>query len=427
MKVNVKNLPNCGKEMSVEVPADRVQTEVDALYERIAREAKIDGFRKGKAPLNIVRQRFKENVKREVTDEIMPRFFQQALDEEKLVPVSKPRVKDFHFEEGEPLKFTANFEVRPDFSLKNYKGIKVKKESVEVTESDVDRVVESLRERVAQYNPVEDRPLAKDDLALIDFEGRKNGVPFEGGKAERYPLRVGSGDMIPGFEDALLGMRKGETKTFPIQFPKDYPQKDLAGQKTEFTVTLQEIKERKLPPVDDEFAKSVSGSDTVAAMRERILAQLKKNRENEQRSKMLEQVLEKLLKDHKFDVPETWVSMETFQLIRHNIQQMRQHGVDPNRWDEKEKKEFNERMKSQADRNVRVAVLVDRVAEAENVECKGSDWEAYLAKVAADSGQSVEAVKQYVKQQGNEDQLKDRIRHEKTMDLLLDVANIEQK
>jgi len=427
VNIKVKSLPGCTKEIDVEVPADQVRVEVEALYERIAKEAKLAGFRKGKAPLPIVKQRFKDSVKEEVTHDILPKFFRTVLEKEDIHPVSQPRIKEYQFTEGASMTFTALVEVQPDVALKNYKGLKIQKELVEVTAQDVDQALENVRDQMAQFIPVDKRAVAKNDLALIDFEGRVGGTPFEGGKAEKYPVSVGSGNMIPGFEDQLVGISKGEKKVFNVKFPADYPKKELAGQDAEFTVTVQEIKEKKLPALDDDFAKEVAQCDTVVSLKEKVQVQLKADRENEQRSKMIEQLVDRLLKDHEFEVPESWVAVESRQMIQEGIQRLRQNHVEPNQWTEEQKKEYMEGMRKQADRNVKMAILVDRIAEVEKISCEPADWDSYLEKIAASSNQPVESIKQYVKKQNNEDSLKSRIRHEKALDFLLDASKVEAK
>lgn len=290
MKVSVNNVSGCTKEVHVEVPVETVQTKIDSIYQRISKEAKLPGFRKGKAPLDVIKKQYKSTAREEMVHHELPEFFRAVLIDQKIDPVAQPQITHLQFEEGTPLKFVAMVEIKPEFELKEYKGIKIKKAKTEVKEEEVDKALEGLREQLAQFVPVEGRVVKEDDLAVIDFDGKIGGKPFEGGKATRYPVLLGSGSMLKDFENGLIGVGLGETKTFKITFPQDYGKKDVAGQEAEFTVIVQEIKEKKLPMVDNDFAKDVGKSETVKELREKLESQIKSNKEVEQRTKMVEQI-----------------------------------------------------------------------------------------------------------------------------------------
>lgn len=425
MKVSVNNVSGCAREVHVEVPAETVQTKVDDIYGRISREAKLPGFRKGKAPLDVIKKQYKSAVREEVLQHELPEFFRTALIENKIDPVAQPQISNLQFEEGSPLKFMARVEIKPEFQLKDYKGLKIKKDKTSVSEEEVDKAVENLREQMAQFIPVEDRPAKKDDLVVMDFEGKIGGKPFEGGKATRYPVLLGSNNLLKDFETNLEGMKKGEIKTFKINFPKDYGKKEIAGQEAEFTVTAHEIKEKKLPLVDNEFAKDVGKCETVKELREKMEAQIKSSKEVEQRSKMVEQIGEKLLGLHPFDVPVSLVNMEQQRLVQQGIERLKRQGIDANNLSDDQKKEFVEKLRPVAQKNVQMAMIVEKIAGAENIHTEDKDLEAYYAKIAQSSGQPVDVVKRYLKQQGDLESIKEWIQYEKALDYLIAQAKID--
>lgn len=425
MKVSVTNVSGCSREVQVEVPADTVQGRVDDLYSRISKDAKLPGFRKGKAPLAAIKKQYKEAVREQILQHELPEFFRTALVDQKIDPVAQPQISHLQFEEGAPLKFIATVEIKPEFQLKDYKGIKVKKETTSVKEEEVDKALDGLREQMAQFIPVEDRPAKSDDLVVIDFEGKIDGKPFEGGKASRYPVLLGSGGLLKDFEANLTGVKKEESKTFKITFPQDYGKKDVAGKEAEFTVTLHEIKEKKLPVADNDFAKDVGKCETVKELREKLETQIKAHKEVEQRSKMVEQIGEKLLSLHPFDVPVSLVNQEQQRLVQQGVDRLKRQGIDANKLTDEQKKEFVENLRPVAQKNVQMALIVEKISGAENIHADDKDLEAYYAKVAQSSNQPVDVVKRYLKQQGEPEAIKEWIQYEKALDYLIAQAKIE--
>ncbi len=425
MKVSVNDVSGCTKEVHVEVPAEAVQSKVDDIYRRIIKEAKLPGFRKGKAPLNEIRKQYKSTVREEVVHHELPEFFRTALVEQKIDPVAQPQITHLQFEEGSPLKFVAMVEVKPPFKLKDYKGLKIKKESTKVSEEEVDKAVEALREQLAQFIPVEDRVSQDDDLVVIDFEGKIDGKPFDGGKATHYPVLLGSQGLLKDFEKGLTGMRKGETKAFKITFPEDYGKKDVSGKEAKFTVVLHEIKAKKLPMVDNDLAKEVAKVETVKEMREKLEAQIKANKELEQRSKLVEQLGKLLLEEHKFDIPVSLINMEQQRLVQQGVERLKNQGIDVNKLTDEQKKDFVEKLRPTAEQNVHMALIVEKIADAEGIHCDEKDFTAYLEKVSKNVNQSTDTVKRYLQQQGNLESVKEWIQYEKALDFLIEKAKVE--
>ncbi len=314
---------------------------------------------------------------------------------------------------------------KPESELKDYKGFPVKKGNTEISEGDLDKAMGNLREHFAQFTPVEDRPSRMDDLLTIDFDGKIDGKPFEGGKASGNAVLLGGQNLLKDFEDHLVGMKKGETKTFPLTFPADYSKKEVAGKSAEFTVTLTEIKEKKLPALDDEFAKAAGNAATLSELQEKLKVQLKANREVEERGKMVEQVGEQLMKAHPFDIPLSLVHAEQQRLIQQGVERMRSQGFDARKLTDNQKTEFVESLRPVAEKNVHMALIVERIAEAEKIRCEERDFEAYLDRVSKGLNQPVEAVRGYIHQKGNKEGVQEMIQYEKTLDFLVAASKIE--
>jgi trigger factor len=425
VKVSINKVSGCTREVHVEVPAEDVQNKVDGIYGRISREAKLPGFRKGKAPLEVIKKQYKSAVREEIIHHELPEFFRTALVDQKIDPVAQPQISHLQFEEGAPLKFIATVEIKSEFQLRDYKGLKIKKEKTSVKEEEVDKALGDLREQLAQFVPVEDRPSKLDDLVVVDFDGKIGGKPFEGGKSSHYPVLLGSNGLLKDFETNLIGIKKNESKTFKVNFPQDYGKKEVAGQEAEFTITVHEIKEKKLPMIDNDFAKDVGKCETVKDLRDKLESQIKSIKEVEQRSKMVEQIGEKLLELHPFDVPVSLVNMEQQRLVQQGVDRLKRQGVDANKLSEDQKKEFVEKLRPVAQKNVHMALIIEKITETEKIICEGKDLEAYYARVAQSSNQPIDVVKRYLKQQGNVESIKEWIQYEKTLDYLISQSKIE--
>ena len=425
MKVSVSDVSGCTKEVHVEVPAEMVQDKVNELYQRISRDAKISGFRKGKAPLDVIKKQYKSNVREEMVQHQLPEFFRTALIDNKIDPVAQPQITHLQFEEGASMKFVATVEIKPVFELKNYKGLKLKKEDTKVKEDEVDKALDGLKDQMAEFIPVEDRAAKNDDLAVIDFEGKIGGKAFEGGKATHYQVLLGAQGLLKDFESNLMGMKKGETKSFKLTFPEDYGKKDVAGQEAEFTVTLQDIQEKKLPVVDNDFAKKVGQAESVKELREKLESQIKAHKEADQRSKMIEQIGEILISDHAFDIPGSLINMEQQRLVQQGVERLKNQGIDVNKLPEEQKRDFVGKLRPVAQKNVHMALIAEKIAEAEKIKCEDKDYDAYVEKISQNVHQPADAVKRYLAQQGNLESIKEWIQYEKTLDYLIDQAKVE--
>ncbi len=425
MKVSVKEVSGCAREIEVEIPAEKVQERVDKLYEQISEGAKLPGFRKGKVPLTVIKKEYKSNVRDEMVKHQLPDFLRLALVEEKIDPVAEPRITHYMFEEGSPMKFMATVEVKPTFELKEYKSLKVKKEKTGVEPEEVDKTIETIRQQQADFIPVEGRAAKTDDLVIIDFEGQIDGQTFEGGKANRYPVLLGSESLLKDFEANLIGLKAGETKRFKIMFPPGYGNEKIQNKEAEFTVTLRELKEKKLMDLDDAFAMKIGKFQSLQEMKERVAADLKSHKEVEQRGKLVEQIAEKLITDHPLELPMSLVIMEQQRLIQQGVERLKNQHVDAGKWTEAQKKEFVESLRPIAQKNVHMALLVEKISEKEKIQCEPKDFDAYLVRIAQNSQQTPEAVKKYLAEQNRVESVKEWIQYEKTLDFLIASSQID--
>ena len=322
MQVTVKTTEGLGREMQVQVPAEKFQTAFDQRIEELSTKVKIDGFRKGKVPLKVVKQRYAADVTNEVTEEIVRNAYIDALKQEDLKPLLvSPHFHPEPVKLGEDISFKANFEVYPDVKIADINKIKVERVSAELGKDDISKVIDSLRDQHADWETVE-RAAKEDDQVVIDFLGKVDDVPFDGGKAEKYPLKLGSNSMIPGFEEQIIGIKAGcENREIKVDFPEDYRNTELAGKAAVFEITAHEVQQKDLPEVNDDFAaKALREGATVADLNSDVEKHLQRELEQHQKAALKKAVMDGLLEKHEFDVPNALVDQEIEVLAKQAMQ-----------------------------------------------------------------------------------------------------------
>lgn len=372
MKVQLEELSSTRRRLEVEVPAERVREVLQGIYKELRQKAVLKGFRKGKAPLSLVKTLYKDWIEKEAVSRLIEQTLPEVLRQEALEPVVYPEVRPGSIREEAPFIYTALVEVKPEVKLNRYKGFKLQvKRPKELTDEDVQREIESMREYMAQMRPLEEqREVREGDWVLLDFEAYRDGRLVEGGKAENHLIEAGSGRMVAGFEEALIGMVPGQEKEFRLRMPEDHPRKDLAGQELTFRVKVKELKKRVLPPLDDEFAKEL-GFQGLEELKQKVREDLKRRLDEERQGFLRQKVLEALLEENPVEVPESLVRLragELFERIRARI------GGVP---EEKVKEVFGQCL-SIAERELKAAYLVEEVAKLEGVEVKEEEVEAQL-------------------------------------------------
>ena len=417
----------CKREIELEIPAENVSKATDKVARDLARVARIPGFRPGKAPVTLIRRRFAGDIQGEVLQSLVPEYLEKALDEKKLVPVTRPEVDKVEFKEGEPLKFRAVFEVLPEFELGEYKGLEIQVDAVEAGEPQVDKVVEEMRERAATFVPVEGRAAKDGDYSLIKLSG----MPEGGGdpvEADNIMCHIGAEETLESFTENLRGANSGETKKFQSKYPDDYPDQKLASKTYDYSVDVLAIKEKKLPEANDEFAKDAageaSGVTTVAELRKKILENLEAAKEEQQSSQAREKILEALVKKHDFPVPEALVEHQMDVRLERTVRSLTAQGVDP-RAVNVDWVSLRRRQHDRAVDDVKAELLLDRIADAEKIEATDEDVEKEISALAEHSGESATALRARLTKQGALDRMKSKLRSDKTIEWLYRNTRIE--
>ena len=417
----------CKREIELEIPAENVTKATDKAARDIARVARIPGFRPGKAPVTLIRRRFAEDIQGEVLQSLVPEYLEKALDEKKMIPVTRPEVDQVEFKEGEPLKFRAVFEVLPEFELGDYKNIGVQVDLVEAGEPQVDKAIEEMRERAATFLPVEGRPAKDGDFVLIKLNGTPvgEGEPVE---ADNIMCHVGAEETLESFTENLRGASAGETKKFRTEYPADYPDEKLKGKTYDYSVEVQAIKEKKLPEVNDEFAKEVAGEaagvTNLAEMRKKILGNLEASKEQQQSGQAKDRILEEIVKRHDFPVPQALVEHQMDIRLERAARSLAAQGVDP-RTVNIDWKAMRNGQHDRAVNDVKAELLLDRIASAEKIDVTDEDVDKELALIAENSGESATTLRARLTKQGSLDRMKSKLRSDKTIDWLYRNARIE--
>ena len=417
----------CKRELELEIPAENVSKATEKVARDLAKVARVPGFRPGKAPVTLIRRRFAEDIQGEVVQSLVPEYLEKALGEKNLIPVTRPAVDKVDFKEGEPLRFRAVFEVLPEFELGDYKNLAVSIDAVETGDGQVDKTIEEMRERVATFVPVEGRAAKDGDYVLIKLSG----IPVGGGEpvqADNIMCHIGAEETLESFTENLRGTSPGDTKKFRSQYPDDYPDQKLAGKAYDYTVEVQGIKEKKLPELNDEFAKDAAGEkggfSTLAEMRELITKDLEAAKEDQQQSQAREKILEALVKQHDFPVPEALVEHQMDVRLERTVRTLAAQGVDP-RAVNVDWVALRKRQHDRAVDDVKAELLIDRVAEAEKIDATDEEVEKQIEALAERGGESATALRARLTKQGALDRMKSKLRSDKTIDWLYRNTRIE--
>jgi trigger factor len=418
---------NCKRELELEIPAENVQKAAEKVARDLARVARIPGFRPGKAPVTLIRRRFADDIQGEVVQSLVPEYLEKALDEKNLIPVTRPEVDKVEFKEGEPLRFRAVFEVLPEFDLGDYKNLEVNVDAIEIGETQVSKALDEMRERAATYVPVEGRAAKDGDFVLMKLVG----TPIGGGdpvQADNILCHLGAEETLESFTENLRGTQPGDTKKFQSKYPEDYPDPKLAGKTYDYSVDVQGIKEKKLPELNDEFAKDTAGETggftTIAEMRKKILDNLEAAKGQRQQAQAREKILELLVKRHDFPVPEALVESQMDTRLERVVRSLAAQGVDP-RAVNVDWVSLRRRQHDPAVDDVKAELLLDRIASAEKIEATDEDVEKEITSLAERSGESATALRARLTKQGALDRMKSKLRSDKTIEWLYRTARIE--
>jgi trigger factor len=420
VKVAVEELEACKRRLAVEAPADVVQKEWERAYGRVQKQARLPGFRKGHVPRSLVKLHFADDVRREVAEHLIPDVYRQALSEARLDPVNEPDLTEVKLEENAPLSFVAVVEVKPAIALGEYKGVEVQHAASAVTDDEVAATLEQMREQQAEFRAV-DRAAAAGDLAVVDYTLRPN--DHEATTANGYHFVIGSGAVMPEIDAAAAGMKAGEQKDVTLRFPDDHRIESLRGKAGTATLKVSEVKEKILPPLDDELAKSLGEFETLEALRTEVRKQLEARREAEQRRELDDKVVGAVLQRHEFTVPDAMVMRQIAHQVEHARDRLRRQGLDPDKvpWDVPK---LVGELRPGAEQGVKRSLLLEAIADKEGLAAPDEEVEAEVEKIARASQRPAPAVRRMMEKSGDLEALRMGLRERKTLDFLIQHATV---
>jgi trigger factor len=414
----------CKRELTIEVPNEVVNDEREKIVARYAKLARIPGFRKGKVPASVVRQRFAEEIKSDVVEALVPRYFRDEAQKQNLVPISQPRVTDLHLHDGEPLKFTAEFEIFPEFEVAAYDDIKPETIDTTVTEDDVERALTNLRLQKATYNAVEEgRPLADGDFAVVGFRGTAKDTEAEADakpvEVDEVMVEVGGENTIPEFSENLRGAKAGEKRAFDVKYADDFSDKRLAGKTMTYDMEVKSIKTRTVPEPTDEFAKELGAElETYEALRNRLRDNMKAEKEHEAEHQGKDKIVAELVERNNFPIPEAMVDQQIDIRLERGLRALAAQGMNAEAMKQMDFGRLRAGQREGAQREVRAALILEQIAEKEKIEVTDEEVEQEVEALALQSKQPVEQVRERLTKDGALDRIRHRIRNEKALNYL---------
>jgi trigger factor len=420
MRVEVTDVEACKRRVAVEAPLEVVNKEWEQAYGRVQKQARLPGFRKGHVPRSLVKVHFADEVRREVAEHLIPEVYRQALSEARLDPVNEPDIQDLRLEEGAPLSFVALVEVKPAIALNDYTGVEIEHAPTSITTERVDETLERMREQQAEFRAV-DRPAAPGDLVIVDYtlniEGR------DPSSQTGYAFVIGDGSVMREIDEATVGLRAGDSRQVGFRFPDDHQREELRGTPGTADLKLVEVKEKILPTLDDELAKSMGQFEDLAALRAEVQRQLESRQASEDQHTLEDKVIDAVLGRHEFGVPDSLVMRQIAHQVEHARERMRRQGLDPDRlpWDYDK---LITDLRPGAERAVRRALLLEAVAEREGLAPTDADLDAEVEKIAQAGQRPAPAVRRMMEKSGDLEALRRGLRERMALQFLIDRAQI---
>lgn len=417
----------CKKELVIEIPVDVVRREAEIVTAQYARLARIPGFRPGHAPRTLVWRRFQEDIRNEIVQSLVPKFFDTAVKGQKWSVAGRPSFDELKFEDDQPLTCKATFEVYPEVELKEYRGLEVKEEVKPVTDADVDRALEELRQHAATFEVVQDRASKDDDYLAVSYQGRDVEAP------EAPPIDVrdglvhlgGKGTLAP-FTENLRGAKPGEAREFEVSYPENYPHKSLRSKTFHYRVEIQGIKKKVIPSLDDEFAKSVSDLSMLEQLRGKVREDLNEGRKREAKKTARQGLLDQLVKLHDFPVPDVLVEAELDRKLERLLLQLASQGIDP-RTTEIDWRKIREEARPEAEKDVRASLILKRVAAAEKIEVSEAEVDELIREMARERHETPAALKTRLTRDGDIDRIQFTRCNQKALDFVYHSATIQRQ
>ena len=416
------------REIQVEVPADVVASETEKVVQNLSRMARLPGFRRGKVPSSVVRSRFAEEIKSEVVDKLVPRYFHQGAERQKLVPISQPRVTDLHLHEGEPLRFKATFEILPEIEVSGYQDIQVEHPDVAVGEEDVAHALDHLRDQHATYIDIEGSPAADGDHVQASFTGQPKasaGGPEDAVGNDAKPvsvdevmIEIGGKNTVREFSDNLRGSSVGDVRNFEVSYPADFNDQRLAGKTFEYSATVKGIKQKQLPELNEEFAKQLGDFKSIDEIKAKIREGMEQEKRQEAERQGKEKIIDELIKRHEFEVPESLVEHQVDVRLERGLRALAAQGMKA---EDMRKMDLNRLRAGQHEaalREVKASLLLDRIADQEHIEVTDEQIDHEVEALAEQSGQPVDSIRARLTKDGAIERIRSRIRTDKALDFL---------
>jgi trigger factor len=431
IKVEVTDRSACQKDLVIEASEDVVQQAFNAAYQELSRYARVPGFRPGKVPSSVIKQRYRREAREAVRNQLLPRLLNQALKEHDLQLVSDPKVNELLLEEGRPLTLKTAIEVYPKIEGGAFKGLRVRKDVKPVTDEDVNRVIERLREQLVELIPVEDRAADIGDVATVRLSAQvvtstdPKGAEQLALQDQMVDIELGGTDILPEFTENLKGMNVGETRVFHVAYPREYHEAELAGKDIKYTATLEALRIKQWPELDDEFVQTIGEDfETLAEYREEVRRRLQQAAEAEADEEVRQTLLQQLVDQHPFEVPSTLVEQRLERRLNNLIRAVAQQGIDP-RSAELDWKAIVAGERENAVRDVRATLLLQTIAEQEGIQVTDTEVDGEISRLAASLRQSPIQLKSRLTKEGSLDTIKSEIRNRKALDVVVKTAEVE--
>ncbi len=425
MKIDIDEISLVQRKVRVELPAETVAGEFSRAYKNLSQRVRVKGFRSGKIPRSVLQGLYGDEVKGEVKSHLVEESLDGIVKERGLQVVSRPEVEANDLDEAAPFSFSAIFEVKPEFEAKDYLGMAVEKVRISVIDAQVEEALHRLQEGHARLEPVEGREVVeKGDFVTLDFEGTIAGKPFSGAKGENYTLEVGSGRALPQFEDAIVGLKLGEHQTVAVNYPENYPNKEIAAKSVDFSIVVREIKQKVLPVLDDEFAKDHGECASLDELKGRIRTRLGEELEHYQKEELKEKIVSRLIETHSFSIPPSMVERQTRYLMeRYQNQSAAQRDPDATA---PPLEEVRKTLEGRAMRQVQATLLVEKIAELEKIEITDKDVQDRVDSLARAAGDRAKTLREIYARSEARDDLRAQIVFDRTVGFLLERAQIKE-
>ena len=422
-KMSAENLTSqpvnpCLREIAVEVPAETVAREMESLLAKYTKLARLPGFRKGKAPATIIRQRLAEELRSDVIEQLVPRFFREEVQRQKLEPISQPHVTNLEMQEGQPLRFKASFEVMPPIEVSGYQELRPEKAEVTVSDADIEAELGHIRQQRAKFITVEGTTLAEGDFAEVSFTGMPQGEGNKPITVDDVLVEIGGKNTVREFSENLRGASAGDERRFDVNYPADFADQRLAGKTVTYNVAIKAIKQKELPALDNDFAKSLGEFESVDALRKQIAESLEHERQHRAEHEAKDKLVDELVKRNEFPVPESLVERQVDVRLERGLRALAAQGLRAEDMQKMDLPGLRAGQREAALKEVKASLILEKIAEAEKIEVSDQEIDGEIEALARQTRQTAEAIRARLTREGALDRIRGRLRNEKALDFL---------